>query len=290
MAPALLVFGVFVIYPILMVVYFSLTDYNGFRSDYTFVGLENYQAIFAGDPAINEAIGHTLIYSFFYIVVQTVVAFVLAVLMTRVLRGSAFYRSAFFAPVVMSSVAVAFTWQFLYDPNTGTINETLRMLGFGGLAQDWLGNYDLALYSVIFVDMWRHVGYSVVIFVAGLSTVPQELQEAAEVDGAGPVQVLRYVTVPMIAPTLGLVLVLAANGALRAFDTVYLMTNGGPGSATQLYMTLAFDKAFQGRDFAMSAAMSLLVVLILVPLAIAQSRLGGEAGGRRRTSRKEAVA
>ena len=196
--------------------------------------------------------------------------------MTRVLRGAGFYRSAFFLPVVISSVAVAFTWQFLFDPNTGSINEVLRLVGLGNLAQDWLGNYDLALYSVIAVDVWRHLGSSVVIFIAGLSTVPQELQEAAEVDGAGPLRVLRHVTIPLLAPTLGLVLVLAANGALRAFDTVYLMTAGGPGSATELYMTLAFDKAFSDRDFGMSAAMSLLVVLVLVPLAIAQSRLGND--------------
>lgn len=279
--PALLVFGGFVLYPIGTVVYFSLTDYDGFRSDYDFVGLENYAAILAGDPAIVEAIGHTLVYGFFYIVVQTVVAFGLAVLMTQVLRGASFYRSAFFLPVVISAVAVAFTWQFLLDPNTGSINEVLRAVGLGGLAQDWLGNYDLALYSVIVVDLWRNIGFSIVIFIAGLSTIPQELQEAAQVDGASPLRVLRHITIPLLGPTLALVVVLAANGALRAFDTVYLMTGGGPGTATQLYMTLAFNKAFVVRDFGMSAAMSLLVVLVLVPLAIAQSRLGGDRSGSR---------
>lgn len=284
-APAVLIFGVFTIVPILYVVYFSFTDYGGFVGVPEFIGLENYARIFSGDPKIMEALGHTAIYAFFYIVVQLVLAFLLALVMQGSSRLFVFYRSAFFLPVVISAVAVVFTWQFMYDPNTGSINAFLRAVGLGSLAQDWLGDYDLALYSVIAVDLWRNIGFSLVIFIAGLGTIPSETIEAARMDGAGPFAMLRHITIPLMRPTFGLVAVLAANGALRAFDTVYLMTSGGPGSQTELYMTLAFDKAFVSKDFGLSSAMSILVVLVLVPLAILQNRLGEENRETRRRGR-----
>jgi raffinose/stachyose/melibiose transport system permease protein len=292
-APASLIFGVFTIVPIMYVIYFSFTDYSGFVGTPEFIGLENYARILSGDAKIMEALGHTAIYAFFYIAVQLVLAFLLALLMQRTSRLFVFYRSAFFLPVVISAVAVVFTWQFMFDPNTGSINAFLHAIGLDELAQDWLGNYDLALYSVIAVDLWRNIGFSLVIFIAGLGTIPSETIEAARMDGAGPFTMLRHITVPLMRPTFGLVAVLAANGALRAFDTVFLMTGGGPGSQTELYMTLAFDKAFQARDFGLSSAMSILVVLVLVPLAILQNRLGDEnreTRRRRRSAVEEVVA
>jgi raffinose/stachyose/melibiose transport system permease protein len=281
-APALGIFGLFTLVPMGSVVYYSFTNYNGFVGTPEFVGLKNFARIFSGDEAIMNALGHTAIYGFFYVIVQIVVAFLLAVLLERVVRGAGFYRASFFLPVVISSVAVAFTWSFMFDPNTGSINEILRAIGLGGLAQDWLGNYDLALFSVIAVDLWRNIGFSIVIFVAGLGTIPTETIEAARIDGAGRFSMLRHITVPLMRPTILLVAVLAINGALRAFDTVYLMTGGGPGTQTELYMTLAFDKAFVNRQFGLSSAMSILVVLVLIPIAILQSRLGGDEPARPR--------
>ncbi|MDM4762045.1 sugar ABC transporter permease [Galbitalea sp. SE-J8] len=283
--PALAVFAVFTIVPMASVVYYSFTDYSGFVGVPKFVGLDNYARIFSGDKHILGALGHTLVYSFFYVVVQIAIAFLLAVLLERAIRGAAFYRAAFFLPVVISSVAVAYTWSFMYDPNSGTINGVLRGLGLGSLAHDWLGDYNLALLSVIVVDLWRNIGYSIVIFIAGLGTIPAEVVEAARIDGAGPIAMLRRITIPLMTPTFGLVTVLAVNGALRAFDTVYLMTGGGPGNQTELYMTLAFDKAFSNRQFGLSSAMSILVVLVLIPVAILQSRLGRDDRPARRSRR-----
>lgn len=280
-APALGIFAVFTLVPMASVIYYSLTEYNGFVGTPEFVGLDNFIRIFSGDERIMGALGHTGIYAFFYVIVQIVVAFLLAVLLERAIRGAAFYRAAFFLPVVISSVAVAFTWSFMFDPNTGSINTLLRNVGLGAFAQDWLGNYDLALYSVILVDLWRNIGFSIVIFIAGLGTIPVETIEAARIDGAGPWAMLRHITIPLMQPTIVLVAVLAINGALRAFDTVYLMTGGGPGNQTELYMTLAFDKAFVNRQFGLSSAMSILVVLVLVPIAILQSRLADEGAPRK---------
>jgi raffinose/stachyose/melibiose transport system permease protein len=195
------------------------------------------------------------------------------VLLHRQLMLGNIYRAIFFAPMVISPVAIVFTWSFMYDPTSGTFNTILRNIGLGGLAQDWLGNYDLALYSVILVDLWSGLGFNIVIFLAGLSTIPSEILEAARVDGARGWKTLRYITLPLMIPSIGLVLVLAINGALRAFDTVYLMTKGGPGNSTQLYMTQVFQEGLVNNNFGYASAMAVLVLIVLIVIAAVQNKL-----------------
>jgi raffinose/stachyose/melibiose transport system permease protein len=274
--PALAVYLVFTVYPMIQVVVASFTDARGFNRAWNFVGLENFARIFSGDPVLMEAIGNTGIYAFFKIIVQTILAFLIAVLLHRQLRLGNIYRAIFFAPMVISPVAIVFTWSFMYDPTTGTFNTILRSLGLGGLAQDWLGNYDLALYSVILVDLWSGLGFNIVIFLAGLSTIPTEILEAARVDGARGWKSLRFITLPLMIPSIGLVLVLSINGALRAFDTVYLMTRGGPGNATQLYMTQVFQEGLVNNNFGYASAMAVLVLIVLIVIAAVQNRLNNK--------------
>ncbi|MGW8482963.1 carbohydrate ABC transporter permease [Microbacterium sp. NPDC055903] len=272
-APALVLYVVFTIYPMIQVVVASFTDAKGFNRPWEFVGLDNFVRIFSGDPDLMQAVGNTAIYAFFKIIVQTVLAFLIAVLLHRQLRLGNIYRAIFFAPMVISPVAIVFTWSFMYDPTSGTFNTILNSIGLGALAQDWLGNYDLALYSVILVDMWSGLGFNIVIFLAGLSTIPSEILEAAKVDGARGWKSLRYITLPLMIPSIGLVLVLAVNGALRAFDTVYLMTKGGPGNSTQLYMTKVFQEGLVNNNFGYASAMAVLVIIVLIAIAALQNRL-----------------
>ncbi|MEV8268376.1 sugar ABC transporter permease [Microbacterium sp. NPDC076911] len=280
-APALLIFGIFSLYPVAQVVVYSFTNFSGFAGPADFVGLANYLRAFQ-DEQLHEAFAHTGIYAFFYVVVQLVLAFFIAVLLSGKVRGVNVYRAIFFVPIIISPVAVVFTWSFMLDPNSGTINTTLRQLGLDLLAQDWLGNYDLALYTVIAIDLWRNIGYSIVIFLAGLSTIPQDVVEAARVDGASPWQVLRHITVPMMKPTIGLATVLAVNGALRAFDTVYLLTQGGPGGQTELYMTRTFDEAFVRNQFGYAAALTVFVLVALIGVAFVQNKLNANQSGARK--------
>ncbi|WP_424448390.1 carbohydrate ABC transporter permease [Microbacterium arborescens] len=272
-SPALILYLVFTVYPMGQVVVASFTDARGFNRAWEFLGLDNFVRIFSGDPVLMEAVGNTAIYGFFKIVVQTVLAFLFAVLLHRQLRLGNIYRAIFFAPMVISPVAIVFVWSFMYDPTTGTFNTILRSLGMGGLAQDWLGNYDLALYSVILVDLWSGLGFNIVIFLAGLSTIPGEILEAAKVDGARGWKSLRFITLPLMIPSIGLVLVLSINGALRAFDTVYLMTRGGPGNSTQLYMTQVFQEGMVNNNFGYASAMAVLVIIVLIAIAAVQNRL-----------------
>jgi len=202
-----------------------------------------------------------------------VLAFLIAVLLHRQLLLGNIYRAIFFAPMVVSPVAIVFTWQFMYDPSSGTINTLLESVGLGAFTQDWLGNYDLALFSVIIVDLWSGLGFNIVIFLAGLSTIPTEIIEAARVDGARGWRTMWNITIPLIVPAIGLVLVLSVNGALRAFDTVYLMTRGGPSDATELYMTQVFKEGLVDNNFGYASAMAVLVLIVLIAIAWAQQRL-----------------
>lgn len=283
-SPALMLYLVFTVYPMAQVVVASFTDARGFNRPWEFIGLDNFTRIFSGDPVLMEAVGNTAIYAFFKIVVQTIVAFLVAVLLNRQLKLGNIYRAIFFAPMVISPVAIVFVWSFMYDPTSGTINTILGSIGLGSLAQDWLGNYDLALYSVILVDLWSGLGFNIVIFLAGLSTIPNEILEAAKVDGARGWKTLRSITLPLMIPSIGLVLVLSINGALRAFDTVYLMTRGGPGNATQLYMTKVFQEGMVNNNFGYASAMAVLVLIVLIAIAAAQNhlnnRIAAEEGNR----------
>ncbi|MHB1173371.1 MAG: carbohydrate ABC transporter permease [Lacisediminihabitans sp.] len=271
-APALILVVGLLIYPISQVIGYSFTNFDGFTGVSNFIGVANYLKL-VSDPTVHQAIVHTLIYSFFYIVVQLLVAFSLAVALSARLRGSALYRSIYFIPVVVSPVAVVFAWSFMFDPGAGSINTLLRAMGLGAFAQNWLGNYDLVLYSVIAVDIWRNLGFFIVIFVAGLSTIPSEILEAGKVDGANAWQSLIHITIPQMRLTFGLVIVLALNGALRAFDTVFLMTQGGPGNQTELYMTKTFKEAFSNQHFGYGSAMAVVVLLLLLIVASIQQRL-----------------
>jgi raffinose/stachyose/melibiose transport system permease protein len=267
---AIALYGALTLWPIANVLFHSFTDARSFGGTPQPVGFANYVRALTDDAELSGAVWHTFVYGAFILFAHLVLAFLVAVLMHGNLRGVSFYRAAFFAPIVVSPVAIVFTWSFMFDPTIGTVNSTLDAMGLGFLQQNWLGDYDLALYSVIVVDIWANIGFSVVIFLAGLSTIPGEVLEAARVDGAGRVRTVVSIIFPMMRPSFGLVGVLAMNGALRAFDTVYLMTQGGPGGQTELIMTYVFKEAFVVGGFGYASAIATMVAIILVGVVAVQ--------------------
>ena len=187
----------------------------------------------------------------------------LALLLNRALVGRAFLRAAAFIPVTMSFVAVGLLWSWIYNPVFGLLNGALDLFGLGGLKQSWLGDADIALYSIIVVDVWKWLGFHAVIYLAGLQTIPSELYESAKMDGAGPLQRFRHVTVPMMMPIIFINTILGLSGAfVRNFDIVYVLTKGGPNHATEVVLTYMMSKAFQ--DGAMSYAAAIGYVLFLI--------------------------
>jgi raffinose/stachyose/melibiose transport system permease protein len=200
------------------------------------------------------------------VVFPPAIGFGLALALNQNIPGRAPLRALFYMPVIIAPIAVATMWRWMYDPFFGLFNAILTALGLQGLIQDWLGDRDVALYSMFIASIWQTVGFSLVLFLAGLQNVSQTLLEASRVDGATRFQMFRYVTLPALRPSITIVLILSIINSLKAFDIVYGMTQGGPAQSTQMLALWAFTQAMQLGDFGRGAAIS--VVLLLVTTAI----------------------
>jgi raffinose/stachyose/melibiose transport system permease protein len=262
---ALLLYGVFVLLPALLGLGFSFTDWSAYSSDIHWVGLDNFAAIF--DPTSNylSAIQNTILFTIATIALKTVIALALAILLTSgVKRLSYLYRALIFLPAVLPVLIVGVIFQSVLNPDTGLLNVTLRTIGLGGLAQQWLTDVSIALWSVIGVDTWRGVGYIMVILIAGVQAIPRDYYEAASLDGASARQAFRYITLPLLMPVLLVTTVLNLLYGLRVFDIVFVLTNGGPGFATQTVYTTIFQDFSLGRYGTATALSTLFFIVMLV--------------------------
>jgi len=259
--PAAILFCLFYLWPFVNGFWLSLHNWDGF-SDPTWAGFANYQRLLH-DRIFLGALRNNLIFVVAVVILKNVLGLGLALLLNQALVGRAFFRAAAFIPVTMSFVAVGLLWSWIYNPVFGLLNGALDLFGLGGLKQSWLGDADIALYSIIVVDVWKWLGFHAVIYLAGLQTIPSELYESAKMDGAGPLQRFRHVTVPMMMPIVFINTILGLSGAfVRNFDIVYVLTKGGPNHATEVVLTYMMSKAFQ--DGAMSYAAAIGYVLFLI--------------------------
>jgi raffinose/stachyose/melibiose transport system permease protein len=262
---ALLLYGVFVLLPAFLGLGFSFTDWNAYSSDIHWVGLDNFAAIF--DPTSNylSAIQNTILFTIATIALKTVIALALAILLTSgVKKLSYLYRALIFLPAVIPVLVVGVIFQSVLNPDTGLLNSALRLVGLGGLAQQWLTDVSIALWSVIGVDTWRGVGYIMVILIAGVQAIPRDYYEAASLDGASARQAFRYITLPLLMPVLLVTTVLNLLYGLRVFDIVFVLTNGGPGFATQTVYTTIFQDFSLGRYGTATALSTLFFIVMLV--------------------------
>jgi len=261
--PAALVFGIFFLVPTVLAFYFSLTRWTLF--DATFIGLENYTT-FLNDPMLMTGLRNTIIYAVLTSGLKVIIALPLAMLLTSNIRFKGFYRSVIFFPVLVSTVAVGITFSTLMQPSTGLINTAL---GFFGLPQpDWLGNPSLALYSVALVDVWKGVGIAMVIFMAGILSIPQDYFEAARLEGGTWVK-FRYVIIPLARNATFTVILLSFIGGLRSFDLIWTMTHGGPGFASDVLTSVIYKEyqaGFYGLSTAGNVVLFILVTIIVYPL------------------------
>jgi raffinose/stachyose/melibiose transport system permease protein len=266
LAPAVAVYGVFAFYPMLDVVRLSFLEWNGLTPTSKFVGLDNYRWIFTADPVFWTALRNTLLWTVLSLVVPPFVGFLLALALNQPIVGRIPLRAVFYLPVIVAPIAVATIWRWMYDPFFGLFNQLLIGWGFSGLAQDWLGDRRIALLSIFVASVWQTVGFSMVLFLAGLQNVSQTLVEAARIDGAGRWLVFRHVTLPALRPTVTVVLILSIINSLKAFEIVYGMTGGGPAQSTQMLAMWSYTQALQLGNFGSGSAIS--VVLLLVTIAI----------------------
>jgi raffinose/stachyose/melibiose transport system permease protein len=255
-----------IIVPTIASVVYSLTDYSGL-GEANFIGLDNYRETLS-DPQASGSLKNTLLLTVVSVVVMNAIGLALALALHRPFRGRTLLRIVFFAPVVLSPVVIGYLWQYVYSPSGG-INRVLGTLGLDGLQQVWLGDPGLALWAIAAVFVWQNVGLSMIIFAAGLEGVPDELLEAAELDGAKSWRRFRDIILPLLAPALTVNLALALIGGLRIFDQVLAMTGGGPGYATETVSTVIY-KQFANGEYAYSTALAVELTLVIVALSAAQ--------------------
>jgi raffinose/stachyose/melibiose transport system permease protein len=261
--PAALVFCVFFMVPTALAFYFSLTRWTLF--DATFIGLDNYHT-FLSDPMLMSGLRNTIIYAVLTSGLKVVISLPLAMLLTSNIRLKGLFRSIIFFPVLVSTVAVGITFSALMQPSVGLINTAL---GFFGLPQpDWLGNPSLALYSVALVDVWKGIGIAMVIFMAGILSIPQDYFEAARLEGGTWVK-FRYVILPLARNATFTVILLSFIGGLRTFDLIWTMTHGGPGFASDVLTSVIYKEyqaGFYGLSTAGNVVLFILVTAIVYPL------------------------
>jgi len=265
--PNFIGFGALTLVPIIVLFYMSMTNWNVFgKAD--FVGIANFQRLF-GDGSFKIAVWNTLYYSVLHIPLTFVVALGLALVLNSKLRGVAFFRTAAFFPYITSIVAIAVVWNLLFSPDYGPINEFLRALGISS-PPGWLTSSDWAMPAVVIVSTWRDMGYYMILFLAGLQTVPRELHEAARMDGANVIQRFFNVTLPALRPTTFFVTVMLTINSFKIFDLILVMTDGGPGQATLVLSQFIYRKGFEESQFGYASAASVALFFMCIVVTVAQ--------------------
>lgn len=256
--PALLIYIVFQIAPLLGALYFSLVDWNGIAgSKVNFVGLRNFAEVLV-NPDFILALKNMLKMVVFSVIFHTPIALLLAVVLNTKCRGYRIFKVLFFVPTIFPLSAVGLMWYFVFMP-TGALNSLLSMIGLEQLVTPWLVDAKTAMNSIIFVNVWAGIGYYMVIILAGLTTIPSDVYEAAVIDGANSVEKFFRITIPMLKPTISMCILMDIIGSVKVFDLVFAMTGGGPNGLTNLPTTLLYNEAFKYKHNGMGSAIGVII-------------------------------
>ncbi len=259
-APLIIGFLIFTVYPLLDSIRLSFTDWTLLKPP-NYIGFQNYEKMFTGDKTYVISLINTIYYVVGSVPLRIVAAFFLALALNQKIRGITLYRIAFYIPVVSSWVAVALVWQYLYSPEYGLFNYLLRQIGITG--PDWLVSRTWAMPAVIIVNVWKNVGYNMIILLAGLQGIPVQLYEAARIDGAKPWKQTLYITIPLLTPTIFFILIMSIISSFQVFSSVYIMTAGGPGTATYVYIFYLWQRAFVRLGMGYASAMAWILFAII---------------------------
>lgn len=262
--PAFLLYLGFVIVPIFISARYSLVEWNGF-SPPAFVGLENYAEMF-GNNVFWRSLKNNMVVVLASVLGQVPIGFLLALLVNQKIKGRHFFRTIIFMPVVISAVIISLVWSMVYNYNFGLLNNILNFVGLESWVQNWLSNPDIAMFSVAAVIIWQFVGLYFIIFLAALQTVPDEILEAAKIDGAQGWKRTLYITIPLVKDSILASIVLCISGSLKTFALIYVMTNGGPSHATEVMAIHMYDNTFNGMKFGYGSAVSIFIVVFGIVL------------------------
>ena len=246
--PAIILLLIFVVIPICYGFYLSFHRWDGFNSP-VFIGMNNYVKLIERDDIFLKAVKNTIIFAISVVLFKNVLGLFLALLVNQKLRGIIFFRTALFLPVTLSFVVIGLLWSWIYNPAFGLLNAGLELLGLDNLVRPWLSDPSTALGAIITVDIWKWTGFHMVLYLAGLQSIPKDLYEVAIIDGAGAWTRLLRITLPLLAPVTFINVLLSLNGAfVRNFELVFVMTDGGPNNATEVVLTHLVTQAFPLRQ------------------------------------------
>lgn len=268
--PGLFLYSVFFLYPTISALFYSFTDWDGLSDTFQFIGTQNYERALTGDSVFRKTVGNNMKFMLMVVIFQTLAALVFALIVLKNTKANLFLRALYFFPTILSSVSVAFIWSFIYDPSLGILNQLLELAGLDFLQQNWLGNSDIAIYSLAITQIWFHAGQMLIIFIAGLQAIPEDLYEVAKIEGASKWQTFSKVTWPLLAPSATIVIAYTTIQSFKAFDLVFAMTGGGPNNSTEIIATYIFDVAFRSYNFGYASSISVLFMIIIALITFLQ--------------------
>ncbi|MFD0713506.1 carbohydrate ABC transporter permease [Paenibacillus sp. GCM10027626] len=266
--PAVALYAIFFIYPMINGFLYSLTDWDGLSKEKNFIGLSNYKNLIT-DDRIHGSLGFTFKYAIALVVLTVIFAVIIALLLNRVRKFQSFYRTSYFFPAVLSMITVGLIWNQLFAHALPMLGKAI---GYAPLSKNILSDPTLAFYGILFVSLWQGLAIPVLLFLAALQSVPKDLLEAASLDGATAVQRFRSVVVPFLIPVLNMVVILTAKSGLTAFDYIVAMTGGGPGKKTETVGLLVYNFAFQEFKFSYASALAMVIFVIIAIVSFVQIR------------------
>jgi multiple sugar transport system permease protein/raffinose/stachyose/melibiose transport system permease protein len=258
----LAIYSIIIIFPFLQTIYISLTNWNGLSPEYDFIGLANYKGVFT-DPHFSGAILHNIIWVLIFLLVPTTIGLILAVLLDKGVPAATFFKSIIYLPMIFSYVIIGLIWNFIYEPRMGILNLFIRMLGNPDWNFAWLANAESALLAIIAAASWQHIGLCMILYLAGLSGVRQDLIEAAKIDGARPYQIFLHIVIPQLKNSTIVVISLTVINSLKNFDLVYIATKGGPFRSSEVLTTLMYRESFWNYRMGYGSAIASVLFFIV---------------------------
>jgi raffinose/stachyose/melibiose transport system permease protein len=262
-APAIIIYTMFILVPMIGVVALSFAKWNG-AGPITFVGLSNLITLFSANSEFFKVLSNSLVLITLTLLIQIPVALLLSFLLYRTARGSHFFRSVYFLPSVIAATCIALMFSIMLNGDIGPVNSILRSLGLNHFAMNWLSDPTLALLSVSLITVWQYIGYRVTLLLAGMQTVPEEIFESAIIDGASSIGLFFYIMLPMIKSVLKVTLIFAITGCLRHFEQAFIMTWGGPGLSTTFPTIYMWKTAYLKGDLGMGTAIAMVIVILAI--------------------------
>lgn len=258
--PAFVIFLCIIVLPIVFSGYYSLLKWGSVGKG-TFIGMQNYvELLINNSDGFRESVLNSLILAALSVFVQLPIALAIALVLASGVKGEGFFRSAYFIPVIVSTVVIGHLWMKIYNPQYGLLNAFLKAIGLESWSGEWIGNTDTALISAFIPLIWQYIGYHMLLMYAAIKSIPQDILEAAKIDGASPVKAAFLITIPLIRSIIEVCIVFAVTGSLKTFDLIYVLTGGGPLHATEVPSTLMFNTIFHKNMYGYGSSIAIFII------------------------------